>query len=99
MTKKTYDEAYSYITAHISEQGGKNNNWYVGISDDARRRLSEHQVPEDNYWHIFCTCIDNEIAREVEKALIESGCDGGEGGGDDASTQIYAYLKSSVTDP
>ena len=35
----------------------------------------------------------------VEKALLEKGCDGNPGGGDDDAVYVYAYLKSSITEP
>lgn len=41
----------------------------------------------------------SEAARNVEKAFLDNGCDGGTGGGDDDAVYVYAYLKASVTEP
>ena len=38
-------------------------------------------------------------ARNVEAVLLKLGCDGETGGGDESTTYIYAYLKSSNTNP
>ena len=56
-------------------------------------------MPEEDSCFISVPCISSSAARNVEKELIAYGCDGGTGGGDDDATYVYAYLKTSVTDP
>ena len=100
MTTVSAQEAYDAIIAHMNKQGGPVNKWYAGIAADARRRLfSDHNVSEDNGWWIYQSCKSSSDARAVEKALLEYGCDGGEGGGDATTTKAYAYLKTLTTNP
>ena len=100
MSYVTAQEAYDGIVAYIEKQGGLAKDWYAGITSDVKERLfSDHNVSEENDWWIYFTCKSSESARNVEDALLEYGCDGGEGGGDESTTQVYAYLKTSTTDP
>ena len=93
-------EAYDAIIAYIKKQGGAARSWYAGIAADARDRLfSDHNISEDSGWWILQHCKSSTDARAVEKALLDYGCDGGEGGGDKTTTQAYAYLKTHTTDP
>ena len=67
--------------------------WYAGIADDPKRRLfSEHDISEyaDTYIAIPTTSVD--VARQAERALLQTGMDGGPGGGDAATTWVYAFL-------
>ncbi len=93
-------QAYDDIVAHIKKQGGTAKDWYAGIAADIEERLfSEHNVSRENAWWIHRACTTNTAARNVEKALLDYGCDGGEGGGDESTDKVYAYLKTSTTDP
>ncbi len=95
----TAQEAYDAIIAYIRRQGGQYSDWYCGITDDTERRLfDEHRVPGESSW-IHVDCESNEAARATEEALINLGCDGGAGGGDENSIHVYAYLKTSITNP
>lgn len=93
------------ITAEIKEyivkSGEHLNSWYVGISKDARNRLFvEHGVKEKGSWWIIRQAATSEIAREVEAYFVNTlRTDGGTGGGDEESDQVYAYLKRSNTEP
>ena len=96
---KSAKEAYDDIVAHIQKQGGLPLGWYCGITENIENRLfGDHKVPEKDPWFIFRQCDSNIATRSVEKALIDFGCDGGIGGGDDA-VYVYAYLKTAITDP
>ena len=96
IAKEVYDE----IVAHIEKRGDAHSSWYCGIASDWEDRLfNEHQVPRKDYWWIARQCYDNESARNVEKALLELGCDGAAGGGDDTTVYVYAYLKGTMTNP
>lgn len=97
----TAQQAYDDIVAHINKQGGAYSSWYAGIAADPKDRLkSGHGVAltNDNWW-IHRACSTDDDAREVEKALLDLGCDGGPSGGDHATKSVYAYLKTSSTDP
>lgn len=97
---KTAQQAYDDIVAHIAKQGGSYSDWYCGITSNIEERLfDDHKVPKKDHWRIFCECVDSESARSVEKTLLNQGCDGGTGGGDDSSIYVYAYLKTSITNP
>ncbi|MGA9108797.1 MAG: hypothetical protein ACLPSL_15270 [Smithella sp.] len=97
---KTAQEAYNEIYAHIVKQGGALSKWYCGITADIEKRFfGDHNVPDKDHWFAYRECTSHTAARNVEKALLDLGCDGGTGGGDDNSIYVYAYLKTSITDP
>ena len=100
MKPQTAKEVFDGIVAHINKQGGAYSSWYCGIASNWVSRLFEdHQVPKEGHPYIARHCYDNESARNVEKALVELGCDGGAGGGDDTTIYVYAYLKGTMTNP
>ncbi len=98
---KTKQEILDDIKAHISEEGSGYSSWYVGISKDAKDRLfNEHDVKEEGDWWICCEASSSSAAREIEDYLVNAlGTDGGVGGGDEDSDQVYAYRKESHTNP
>ena len=76
------------------------SSWYVGISETPRNRLfTGHNVDEKTDHWIYNTASSSTIAREIEKHFLELGCDGGSGGGDEDARAVYAYKKSTNTDP
>ena len=88
------------MQAHIRQQGGKPSDWYAGVTSDIEQRLfTEHKVPKKDHWYIYRRALTADDARAVEKAFLDSGCDGGTGGGQDDAVFVYAYLKTPVTDP
>jgi len=93
-------QAYDEIKAYIDKRDRPYSSWYAGIASDARKRLfQEHNVSEkDDPW-IYHQCKNDQSARNVEEALLKLGCDGDTGGGDESTTYVYAYLKSSGTNP
>jgi len=93
-------QAYSKIKAYIDKQAKSYRSWYAGIASDARERLfKEHNVLEKSDYWIYRQCSNDQSARNVEDALLKLGCDGAPGGGDESTTFVYAYLKSSNTNP
>ena len=73
---------------------------YVGITSDVDDRLfGDHNVPKENGHWIYRTAISDTVAREIEKHFLDSGMDGGGGGGDATSKIVYAYKKTSSTNP
>ena len=100
MKPQTAKEVFDEIVAHINKRGEACSSWYCGIASNWVSRLFEdHQIPKEGHPYIARQCYDNESARNVEKALIELGCDGGAGGGDDTTVYVYAYLKGTMTNP
>ena len=100
MEAQDKQKVYGEILVHIKKQGGAYLDWYCGIASDWEDRLfNEHQVPRKEHWRIASQCYNDTDARAVEKALIELGCDGAPGGGDETTVYIYAYLKGTMTNP
>jgi len=94
------EQAYNEIKAYIDKQGKPYQSWYAGIAFDAQERLfRDHNVSEKGDLWIYKRCPNDQDARSVEEALLKLGCDGETGGGDESTTYIYAYLKSSNTNP
>lgn len=87
------------INDYISNCSGKYySDYYVGITKDPEDRLfSEHNVnKEDGCW-VYRLAKDIENARNAEKALLEKGMKGGDGGGDDTSVYVYCYQITNYT--
>lgn len=88
------------IAEHILKQGGQTSSWYAGITSDVDQRVfGDHSVPRKNHWRIHRKAMSADHARAAEKSLLDWGCDGGSGGGDDSAIYVYAYLKSPKTRP
>lgn len=101
MEALTAQQAYDGIVAYITEKDGPYSQWYCGIAADWEDRLFDgHQIPSKAYqwWKVY-KCVSYASAGKAEDALHELGCDGGPGGGDEATVYVYAYLKGSMTNP
>lgn len=98
---KSKQEIIDEIKAHIQKEGSGYLTWYVGISEDAEDRLfNGHGVSKENGWWIYRGASSASVAREIETHFINTlGTDGAPGGGSDKSNQVYAYKKTSVTNP
>ena len=97
---KEKQEIITDIKAHVKDRGGSYSAWYVGITEDAKRRVfDEHGVEEGKDLYIWRTAVSSTVAREIEEYFLDLGCDGGTGGGDADAEIVYAYKKSSRTDP
>ena len=93
-------QVYNEIVAFIKEQGQTYSDLYCGIASDWEDRLfNEHQVPRKEHFRITRQCYNDDDARSVEKALIELGCDGAPGGGDQTTVYVYVYHKGTMTNP
>lgn len=95
---KTKQEIINEITDHF--KGKAYSGCYVGITSDVDRRLfGDHNVSrEDSHW-IYRTASSHTVAREIEQYFLDAGMDGGGGGGDETSKIVYAYKKTSSTNP
>ena len=98
---KNKQQIIQEINAHIKQEGSGYKAWYVGISKDARNRLfNDHNVPEKNSWWIHREASSSQVAREIEDYFVNTlHTDGGTGGGDQSSKYVYAYKKTTSTNP
>ena len=88
------------VKSFILQSGGSYEDWYVGISKNAARRLfGEHRVEHNNPTWIYLDAENAKTARAAETHFLVLGCDGGSGGGDDESRFLYAYRKTQETRP
>ena len=94
-----YESAALDLITFMSGQDAPNYAFYAGITSDPMQRLfDEHQLPLTQP-HKIVRCENHQEARELEKQLHKSGCDGGPGGGDESSEYVYVYLMSPQTCP
>lgn len=94
---KSEEEIKSDIKNFISKNGGSYSDWYVGITEDPKRRLEQHGAKDA--W-IYRQAASDEVARRIEKYFVEVlGTDGAPGGGDEDAVYVYAYKKKSHTNP
>lgn len=92
---KTPGVIVTEIKAHA---GSSYSTWYAGIAADARDRMFvAHKVDEQNGGWIIRTAGTNADARTAETALHTAGFEGGRGGGDSATKQVYAYKITNTT--
>ncbi len=83
----------------IQLEGGHPRTWYVGVTDDAQRRLfDEHQVHYQNDAWMYRTASSETEAGRVEEYFQEYGLDGGKRGRHPGSI-VYVYRKSINTEP
>jgi len=95
---KSKQEIIDDIAAHF--KGIAYKNCYVGITSDVESRLfGDHNVSKENGHWIYRTASSNSVAREIEQHFLDAGMDGGPGGGDATSRIVYAYKKTSYTNP
>jgi hypothetical protein len=95
MTKVIKETALSEIKEYINAREGKYDQWYAGITEDPKKRLfTDHAVKHD--W-IYRECFSSDSARWVEEKLLDLGCKGDTGGGDDNTIYVYAYKITSDT--
>ena len=96
----TRDKIITDINAAMEKHGDGRYGWYVGVTNDPRRRLFvEHKVKEkgaSGYW-MWREADSVAIARSVEKAYLDAGNKGGTGGGINPKF-VYAYQITSTTD-
>ena len=95
---KTKQEIINDIANHF--KGKAYSGCYVGITSDVDSRLfGDHNVSKENGHWIYRTASSHTVAREIEKHFLDAGMDGGGGGGDETSKIVYAFKKTSSTNP
>jgi len=97
---KTMEIIKTEIKSHIESGGGNYSAWYVGIATKPRERLfNDHRVNEKTDGWIFRHAESESAARQIEDYFVNTlGTDGGTGGGINPE-YVYAYKKSSHSDP
>ena len=64
----------------------------AGIAANVARRLfGDHRVDRENGHWIALLCEDDQVARQAEAILLQSGYSGGPGGGSRRTCWVYAY--------
>lgn len=98
---KSKQEIITEIRNYIQNEGSGYRSWYVGIAKSPRVRLfSDHNVSENGGWWIYREASSSIAAREIESFFINTlGIDGGTGGGQIATKYVYAYKKTTTTNP
>jgi hypothetical protein len=98
---KTKQNIIDEIKTHIQRCGADYGTWYVGISNSVNDRLFDtHGVKKKQDAWIYRKASSSQIAREIEEHFVNNlGTDGGGGGGDISSNVVYAYKKTSYTNP
>lgn len=95
---KSKEEIIDDIKTHF--RGVNYKDCYVGITSDVESRLfGDHKVSRENGHWIYRTASSDSVAREIEQYFLDAGMDGGPGGGDSSSKIVYAYKKTSDTNP
>jgi hypothetical protein len=74
------------------------HDWYVGITDDADRRLIEEHKASHNT-SIYISVDFPATARDVKKFLIEHYGMDGSPAGEEYPRFVYAFKKTANTDP
>ena len=88
------------ILEFIQMEGGQPMTWYIGVTDDPKRRLfDEHQVHYQNDGWIYRTAVSAVEAQRVKEYFLEYGLDGGKGSEHPDSRAVYVYRKSVSTEP
>lgn len=87
------------VSELIRSVGGKPKLVYVGITDDLKRRFTEHGLRStDSVSYFDAGSLKN--AKFIEYYFMnEVGTDGGPGGENERSRFVYAYIKQPHTNP
>jgi|SRR3989338_1012944 len=97
----TTDTIASEIKNYINSNGGPYSAWYVGIASNPTERLfTDHNANKDYGQWIYRDAGSSSEARKIEDYFINTiGTDGGTGGGDYSTRYVYAYKKTTITNP
>lgn len=95
MSAATKQTALNDIKGYIDSKTGDYNQWYAGIAAVPKKRVfDEHGVKHDWIWR---ECQSSDSARWVEDELLDLGCKGDTGGGDNSTKFVYAYKITNDT--
>lgn len=86
------------VIVHMTKYDGKYQDWYAGVTADAKAMLfSHHGVKESSDAWICRQCDSNVAAREVERYFMKKGCKGGPVGEEKSTRYFYAYMMQPHT--
>lgn len=92
------DKIFNKLCDYIENYNNDYSKWYCGITNNIQERLfGFHKVSEDDDKFLDLECENSDDAREIEKAMLDLGCKGGEKGGNDETVYVYIYLITSET--
>lgn len=77
--------------------GTEHSDFYVGITNNIERRLSEHKITKKDCLRILEATNRGE-AEMAEIVLIHSGFEGHQGGGTDDTNFMYCYQITDKTE-
>jgi hypothetical protein len=81
------------LISHMKKYDGKYQDWYAGVTADAREMLfSHHGVKENGDAWISRRCVNNVAAREIERYFMKKGCKGGAVSEEKSILYFYAYM-------
>jgi len=88
------------ISTYIRLEGGAKADWYVGVASDPRDRLfNGHKVKEKSDCWIYREAESSSEARNIARAYLDGGHHGGSDGEDASTVYVYAYQRTSGTNP
>lgn len=97
--KYNSDAIVASILAAIDKIPGTcHSDFYIGITNDIDRRLSEHNVDKNDCIKII-EATNKDEAEMAEKTLINSELKGDTGGGTDDTNFVYCYRITDGTNP
>lgn len=97
--KYNSDAIVASILAAIDKISGTyHSDFYIGITNNIERRLSEHNVDANDCIKIM-EATNKDEAEMAETTLIHCGLKGGTGGGTDDTNFVYCYRIIDNTNP
>jgi len=86
----------SEIEAFMADNGSIYSDWYVGITEDVKKRLFRYHKVKDTYITLKTPSVD--MARIIERYFIqERKTDGGNNDNFKSNVYLYAYRKQDYT--
>ena len=90
----------SKILQHIAVCGGQPAQWYVGVAEDARKQLEQHNVIIDRDFWMFTRASSSSEAETVVSVLrADHGLDGTAPYSNPRIDCVYVYRKNERTTP
>ena len=91
-------EVMEKIEEYVAKKGGQHREWYLGISSDPKKALSQkHNVDlEKDYW-FFKFATDIIEAKRIQDKMLMSGFDGEKVSNDPKATGVFVYRKRPHT--
>lgn len=86
------EQIVNAIASHIRTVGGSYSAWHCGIAADPNERLlDDHNAGGKDCHARHWNCSSEIVARQLEKRLLDAGCQGGRSGGDHNTKFVDVY--------